>query len=89
VRRDLGAQIANRVARGIVAAPHRSGGQAQFVEQAVPADGAGSSLAPTREWALRRLSRRLTVRDLAWHAHVSERTFARRFVTETGVTPLQ
>jgi transcriptional regulator GlxA family with amidase domain len=89
VRCDLGARVANKVARGIVAAPHRSGGQAQFVEQVLPPNDAGSSLARTREWALRRLSRALTVRDLARHAHVSERTFARRFVAETGVTPLQ
>jgi transcriptional regulator GlxA family with amidase domain len=88
VRRDLGARVANKVARWIVAAPHRSGGQAQFIEQALPVD-ATSSLAATRQWALRRLGKPLTVRELARHAHVSERTFARRFVAETGVTPLQ
>jgi len=89
VRRDLGARVANKVARGIVAAPHRSGGQAQFIEQALPADDRASSLASTRQWALRRLAKPLTVRELARHAHVSERTFARRFVAETGVTPVQ
>jgi transcriptional regulator GlxA family with amidase domain len=89
VRRDLGARVAYKVARGIVAAPHRSGGQAQFIEQALPADDRASSLASTRQWALRRLAKPLTVRELARHAHVSERTFARRFVTETGVTPVQ
>jgi transcriptional regulator GlxA family with amidase domain len=31
----------------------------------------------------------LTVRDLAQHAHVSYRTFSRRFVEDTGLTPLQ
>lgn len=88
VRHDLGARVANKVARGIVAAPHRSGGQAQFIEQALPSEG-GSSLSATRQWALRRLAKPLTVRELARHAHVSERTFARRFVAETGTTPLQ
>lgn len=89
VRRDLGTRVANKVARGIVAAPHRPGGQAQFIEQALPADNGAATLASTRQWALRRLEKSLTVRDLARHAHVSERTFARRFVAETGATPLQ
>lgn len=31
VRRDLGADAANQIARGLVAAPHRDGGQAQYV----------------------------------------------------------
>ena len=31
----------------------------------------------------------MTVRDLAGHANVSERTFARRFLAETGTTPLR
>ena len=35
VRRDHGAEIANRVARRMVVAAHRDGGQAQFIEQPV------------------------------------------------------
>jgi AraC family transcriptional activator FtrA len=88
VRRDHGADVAARVARRIVVAPHRDGGQAQFVERPVaaePRDG----LAATRAWALERLHRPLDVRALSAHAGVSERTFARRFRAETGTTPLQ
>ncbi|WP_232302413.1 DJ-1/PfpI family protein [Elstera litoralis] len=36
VRRDFGAEIANLVARRLVVAPHREGGQAQFIHQPVP-----------------------------------------------------
>ena len=36
VRRDHGAEAANAVARRIVVAPHRDGGQAQFVERPLP-----------------------------------------------------
>ena len=36
VRRDHGAEVANAVARRIVVAPHRDGGQAQFVEAPLP-----------------------------------------------------
>ena len=50
---------------------------------------AGEAFARTRAWALTRLHEDLTVRDLAGHAHVSYRTFSRRFVEDTGHTPLQ
>lgn len=88
LRRDHGAAAANAAARQTVVAPHRSGGQAQFIERAVPvADGGG--LEATRAWALERLDQPLTVAQLARHAHCSERTFARRFRAETGTTPLR
>jgi transcriptional regulator GlxA family with amidase domain len=88
VRVDHGAAAANRVARIVVAAPHRDGGQAQFIprDEAPPRQ---QGLAATRAWALRRLETPLTVADLARHAHVSERTFARAFVAETGESPLR
>jgi transcriptional regulator GlxA family with amidase domain len=43
--------------------------------------------AATRAWAQNRLATPMTVRDLAYHANVSERTFARRVLAETGTTP--
>ena len=88
VRRDHGAEVAARVARRMVVAPYRDGGQAQFVERPL-GDGRDGSLAATRAWALDRLFSPLDVRALAAHAGVSERTFARRFRAETGTTPLQ
>jgi transcriptional regulator GlxA family with amidase domain len=87
VRRDLGAAVANRLARLLVAAPHRDGGQTQFIE--APVGTTEGSLSRTRSWALDHLGERLSVRDLARHAGVSERTVARRFVEETGSSPLQ
>jgi AraC family transcriptional activator FtrA len=93
IRRDHGAACADRVARHMVAAPHREGGQAQFFDapEAVRrTDEADSgSLEPTRAWARERLAEPLTVEAMARHANVSPRTFARRFRTETGTTPLQ
>jgi transcriptional regulator GlxA family with amidase domain len=88
VRRDLGAVTANRIARGIVAAPHRDGGQAQYVPAPVAVVGE-TSLSDTRAWALTRLDEPLALRVLARHAGVSQRTFIRRFTEETGTTPLQ
>jgi len=88
LRRDHGAAAANAVARQTVVAPHRGGGQAQFIERPVPTHDDGS-LEATRAWALERLERPLTVATLARHACCSERTFARRFQAETGTTPLR
>jgi len=88
VREDFGAAAGERVARRMVAAPHREGGQAQFIDRA-PAGGDGGSLEPTRRWACERLAEPLDVAALARHAGVSPRTFARRFRAETGTTPLR
>jgi transcriptional regulator GlxA family with amidase domain len=86
VRRDHGSEVANRVARRSVVAPWREGGQSQFVERPVPdADGAGT--AATRAWATGRLHEPLALADLAAHAHMSVRTFTRRFRDETGLSP--
>ena len=84
LRRDHGAALANTIARRIVVPPHRDGGQAQYIDQPI-AEHPGGSLAATRAWALEHLHEPLTVRTLAAHAHVSERTFARRFTAETGL----
>jgi len=88
VRIDYGAEVANRIARRVVMAPHRDGGQVQYIDRPV-AQATDDSLEVTRSWALERLEEPLTVAALARHACVSERTFARRFSAETGTTPLQ
>ncbi|WP_395245957.1 GlxA family transcriptional regulator [Agromyces sp. MMS24-K17] len=87
IARDHGAAAANRRARGIVAAPRREGGQAQFIEHA-PVVG-DDRLAATREWMLRSLHEPVTVRAMAEHSRTSVRTFARRFTASTGSTPLR
>jgi transcriptional regulator GlxA family with amidase domain len=90
VRRDHGAEMASRIARHCVIAPHREGGQAQFIDRPVEPLAYGAlRLGPTLDWALERLEQPLTVADLARHACVSPRTFARRFRSETGTSPIQ
>ncbi|MFB9361399.1 helix-turn-helix domain-containing protein, partial [Actinoplanes nipponensis] len=88
VRRDHGVGLSTIVARRLVAAPYRSGGQAQYVPRSVP-EPLGEMFAATREWALSRLDEPLTLDALARHARVSARTFSRRFVEDTGYTPMQ
>jgi transcriptional regulator GlxA family with amidase domain len=88
LRRDHGTEVANRVARRSVVAPWREGGQSQFVERPVPADG-DSGTAATRAWAVERLGDPLSLAELAAHARMSVRTFTRRFREETGTSPQQ
>lgn len=85
---DYGAAVANTVARLAVVPPVRPGGQSQFIETPLPPER-GTSLAPTRAWALERLDLPLTLTDLARHAGTSVRTLTRRFRAETGLSPLQ
>ncbi|WAL64905.1 helix-turn-helix domain-containing protein [Amycolatopsis cynarae] len=88
VRRDLGAHVANQLARRMVVPAHRPGGQSQFIDLSVPpTDNQG--LAPVLDWARARLDQPLTIEDLARRAAVSPRTFYRRLQAATGTTPLQ
>jgi transcriptional regulator GlxA family with amidase domain len=88
VARDHGAAAANAIARRMVVAAQRGGGQAQFVERSVP-ETAGAGLGATRAWMLERLEEPLSVAEMARHAVRSERSFARHFRAETGTTPLR
>ncbi|MEU5693979.1 helix-turn-helix domain-containing protein [Actinosynnema sp. NPDC020468] len=85
VRRELGSAVTAAIARRMVVAPQRDGGQRQFVETPTPPQA--DSLQPTLTWMLDRLDTDHSVATLAAHARMSERTFARRFAAETGTTP--
>jgi AraC family transcriptional regulator, transcriptional activator FtrA len=88
VRSDLGAEVANQLARRLVVPPHRPGGQAQYAEAPVPpADG--ESLAPLMHWAVQHLGEPLTIGDLARQQHLTPRTLIRRFHAATGTSPIQ
>jgi AraC family transcriptional activator FtrA len=93
VRKDHGAAAAAELARRAVVAPHREGGQAQFIppvgNRAAETMMAHSSTAPARSWALAHLDQPLPAAILAQRAAMSPRTFARRFRAETGTTPAQ
>jgi transcriptional regulator GlxA family with amidase domain len=88
VRRELGAGPATAIARRMVVPPQRDGGQRQYVELPIP-ECTGDSLEPVLGWMLQNLDTEHTVASLAQRAQLSERTFARRFVAETGTTPLR
>jgi len=86
VRKEQGSRVANAIARRMVVPPHRDGGQAQYVETLV-GESACDTLGEVIEWMQRNLDRLVTVDELARLAAMSPRTFARRFVQETGTTP--
>lgn len=86
LRQELGAEATNRIARRMVVAPQRDGGQAQFIDKPLPV-AASQSLAPVTDWMLENLRADLSVEQLAARAHMSPRTFARRFKADLGATP--
>lgn len=88
VRQDYGAEVANTVARRLVVPPHRSGGQAQYAEAPMPLT-TGGGLETTRNWMLEHIAESLTLDQMAAHARMPRRTFARRFRAEVGASPLQ
>ncbi|WP_328719504.1 helix-turn-helix domain-containing protein [Streptomyces sp. NBC_00247] len=86
VRQEYGQEVANVIARRMVVPPHRDGGQAQYVKRPLPrtrCDTVGDTLA----WMENHLDQEMTVDQLASLAHMSPRTYARRFQQETGTTP--
>jgi transcriptional regulator GlxA family with amidase domain len=89
VRRDHGSMVAGAVARRMVVAPHRDGGQAQFVTAPVPEAPYRDGLRPVLAWMEQHLDQPQTVDDLARLAAMSPRTLARRFRDVTGTTPLR
>ncbi len=85
-RQAYGSTVAAAVARRMVVPPQRDGGQAQFIARpVVPCEA--DTLAPVLAWAERHLDEDLGVDALARQAHLTPRTFARRFREETGTTP--
>ena len=87
VRRDHGAAVANNVARRLVLAPHRDGGQQQFVETPVAARPQTGRLAALLDWLSAHIDEELSVGDIARRSGMSLRTFQRRFREATGTAP--
>ncbi|MDH6220004.1 helix-turn-helix domain-containing protein [Streptomyces pseudovenezuelae] len=86
VRKEQGPEVANKIARRMVVPPHRDGGQAQYIERPLPRSQV-DTVAEVLVWMERHLDEEVTVEQLAERAHMSPRTFARRFQQETGTTP--
>jgi len=86
VRKELGAAVANVIARRMVVPPQRDGGQSQYIQSPVAASKS-DSFAIVTDWMMENLSENLSVDQLAKRALMSSRTFARRFRADMGTTP--
>ena len=89
VQTDYGREVATRLARELVVPLYRDGGQAQFIDTPIPVLDDQHLFADTLAWLQSHLDELVTVRDLADRAAMSPRTFARRFLASTGLTPYQ
>jgi AraC family transcriptional activator FtrA len=89
VRLDYGPQIANVVARSLVAAPHRSGGQAQYIESPMPDHGDDTTITDSMNWALAHIDLPISLDELADRAMMSRRSYLRQFTKATGTTPIK
>lgn len=86
LRELRGAEVANRVARRLLIAPHRQGGQAQFIEQPVPSNGSEGRFSEVLAWVLRHLAQPHSIDALAERAAMSRRNFTRHFRQATGTS---
>lgn len=89
VRKHLGSAVATRVARSLVVAPHREGGQAQYIERPLAQAATDTTIADVQHWALSRLHENLSIDRLAGEAKMSRRSFIRQFSQATGSTPMR
>ncbi|WP_243726755.1 GlxA family transcriptional regulator [Actinocrispum wychmicini] len=87
IRTLCGADVAIRLAKGMVLPPHRPGGQAQYIESPIPEVPEEDPVAETMTWALSKLDTTMPVAELAQRAHMSRRNYDRRFREITGTTP--
>jgi AraC family transcriptional activator FtrA len=91
VRKLYGASVAGAIARHMVIAAHREGGQAQYLPQPVPKlDATGPDPArASMEWMSAHLAEPITTAELASRCHLSSRQYLRRFRAASGTTPYQ
>ncbi len=88
MRRELGSQAANTIARNMVVPPQRDGGQRQYIERPV-SDCEDDTFSELLDHLSGTLDENHSVGSLAARVHMSTRSFSRRFVAETGVPPMQ
>ncbi len=87
VEEDLGRETALAVARMLVMYLKRPGGQSQFSTSLQAQAMEGRRLAPLLSWLAEHYREPLTIETMAERAAMSNRTFARVFLAETGDTP--
>jgi transcriptional regulator GlxA family with amidase domain len=87
VEEDLGRATALAVARWLVLFLKRPGGQSQFSIQLAAQAASRTPILEVQQWVRDNPQAKLSVRELAQRAGMSERSFARVFRSQTGITP--
>ncbi len=87
VRCDYGAKVGNVVAQRLVIAPHREGGQAQFISRPMPEARTKSAggIAALLDWLRANTNAPHTIVSMAAQANLSTRTLQRQFKATTGM----
>lgn len=83
---DHGPEIAHTIARWMVVFARRPGGQSQFSTHLKSQVAQTSGIRTVQGWIADHIAGDLSIKSLAERARMSERTFARRFHTEIGIT---
>jgi transcriptional regulator GlxA family with amidase domain len=86
LRQIVGAEAANRIARRLLIAPHRQGGQAQFIERPLPVSTSDGRFAQVLQWVSQHLEQTHSIDALAERAAMSRRNFTRHFRQATGTS---
>ena len=86
---DHGQAAASKVARRMVTAPHRRGGQAQFIARPVPALPGADPVSELLNTVADRVDETWDLARMASVANVSERTLRRRIHALTGSSPMR
>ncbi|MGB6105695.1 MAG: helix-turn-helix domain-containing protein [Pusillimonas sp.] len=86
LRQLCGAETANQVARQLIIAPQRQGGQAQFIERPLPVSSSDSRFSEVLQWVASRPEQAHTIDSLARRAAMSRRNFTRHFRQATGAS---
>lgn len=89
LRRLRGADYANKVARRILIAPHRDGGQAQFIDRPLPQSPSACRFTELLSWIGANLHEEHSIDALAARVAMSRRNFTRHFRQATGTTVKQ
>jgi AraC family transcriptional regulator, transcriptional activator FtrA len=89
VSKDFGVHTANAIAREMVTAPHRHGGQAQFATSQPTLTDDPQGIGSIIDWMSSHINQDLPVHEIARQWHMSPRTFSRRFSAIVGEGPHQ
>ncbi|MFD5749268.1 GlxA family transcriptional regulator [Streptomyces sp. NPDC127033] len=86
VQTDFGTTAADGVAKDVVFSAARGPHEPQYTDAPIPPR---ADLGATREWVRENIGSPVTVQRMADHSLLSRRTLVRRFVSETGMPPMQ